>query len=603
MDDLHFDKLSVCPRLAIILFLAFFWGLHMQAQQKFEIVSFEPNELDLSAKNYPMNDNDGSLMALVRVKSEYPDDKLHAYSFKFGYLRSEVVDKRNELGEMWVYVQRNAKHVTITRDGFLPVTNYDLGFTIEAGMTYELILSPRIGPVQKQMVQFNISPANVQATVMVRQRSNDASEELFGIVDANGFVEKALPLGTYEYRVLSDGGMYKESKGQFRLADRNQTHVEKVALQPNFGQVTLTVDADADIYVDGELRGRRSWTGVLKAGSYSVECRQENHHGTSEYITIAENDNRTFQLTRPTPVTGTLALISKPTAANISIDGKDYGQTPKNIDIIIGRHSLTLTKSNYNKETQTFEIKENEITELTVALNDIARMTIKSRPTGSMLSIDGKEVGATPYTADLASGDYQVRLVHDKYHDLVKKIHLDSSHPEVTLSLSRQYQLPTGGYVQGTFQAGTLMGIGACAGGYLSNFNAELFYTLGMGKETFYLNATDGSPSTEANLKPTLMGVKVGYGIIVGTRLRVTPQVGFGALTVKGDGVTTGASCASVGMRADYVLAPNVGVNLTPEAQFAMSKNDLFTQLADMSSGVKGWGTGAALRIGLYLYF
>lgn len=167
----------------------------------------------------------------------------------------------------------------------------------------------------------------------------------------------------------------------------------------------------------------------------------------------------------------------------------------------------------------------------------------------------------------------------------------------------RRYQRPTSGYLQTGLNAGTLMGIPFQAGAYISNVNVEAYYVMGMSSETVYLNYTDGTPSSEQKLKPSMLGLKVGYGIAVGSRLRITPQVGLGSLSVKSDDISTSALCATVSCRVDFALTGFMGLNLTPEGQFALSKKDVFNRLSDLSSKVKGWGTGGGVRLGVYFYF
>ena len=138
----------------------------------------------------------------------------------------------------------------------------------------------------------------------------------------------------------------------------------------------------------------------------------------------------------------------------------------------------------------------------------------------------------------------------------------------------------------------------------LYNVNAEVYTTFGLGGETGYLNYADNAAaSTEERLVARIFGGRVGYGIIVGSRLRITPQVGLGALTVKSDNITANALCATLGCRVEYAIAPCVGVSLTPEGQLAISKKDMFKQLSDCSSKVKGWGTGGGARLGVYVFF
>lgn len=588
--------------LGVLAMLLCCLSVYGQKNLKFSVASFELDQFDLTAKNdlYKKTDGSGSLYAIIKVTSNNPDDNLREYNFNFGNLRS-MVEQHD--GELWVYVQKNAKTVTISRAGYATVSRYDLRTTIEAGRTYTMSLTTSGPTVYTQMLHFVVKPANAGAVVMIKGSKPNAVEEMFGTVDANnGSIAKSMEYGTYTYKVIANN--YHTSEGRITLKDKTQTYVEEVTLRPNFSEITLRVNSDADIYVNNERKGTRTWTGILRTGNYQVECRQENHRNSSQYITITENDNRTIDLTPPTPITGTLGVTSRPLGANISIDGKDYGTTPQNInDLIIGQHTLTLSKANYKPESQTFEIRENQTTDVNITLNDIAKMTIKSRPANATLYIDGKQVGTTPYTADMASGDYDIRIIHPKYHDFAKRVHLDSSNPETSFRLDRQYQLPTSGYAQASFQAGTMMGAGGNIGGYISNINIEAYVTVGLSKEKLYVNYTTGASSTEESLSGLMFGGKVGYGFIIGTRLRITPQVGLGSLSVKGSQISTNVLCATAGVRVEYAIAPNFGVSLTPEGCFAVSKKDMFDSMTAASSKIKGWATGANARLGVYVYF
>ena len=590
--------MKIYRKLILFCFLLMAGSVMAQQKLKFSIASFESDPFDMTAQNdeYKKVDGNGSLYAIIKVTSNNPDDQLKAYNFNFGNLRS-IVEQHDQ--ELWVYVQRNAKMVTISRQGYATVSRYDLRTTIEAGKTYVMQLSTQGRVVYTQMVQFTVEPANVKAVVMVKKQ-NAANEEMLGTIDDTGGVAKSLEFGSYTYRVMAEN--YHLSEGRFTLNDRKAIHTEKVSLKPNFSEITLTVDSEADIYVNEEKKGRRTWKGILKAGNYHVECRQTYHRSSSQYITVEENDNHTFTLTPPTPITGTLAITSRPLGASIRIDGRDYGKTPQNLnDMLIGRHTIELTRENYRPETQTVEVKENQTTNVEVQLNDIAMMTIQSLPTGATLYINGDKKGKTPYTEEMASGDYNIRLVRYPYRDYSKSVHLDSSNPEVTLKMTRQNQRPYSLYVQGSFQAGSMMGFGGNIGGYISNVNVEVGYTKGLGKETIYMN--DGSNSSTCEVAPQLLSFRVGYGIVSGSRLRFTPQIGAGSLTVSGNEITGTAICGFIGVRGEFAFSSIIGLSLAPEYQFAVSKKDVYKQLSEVSSKIKGWGNGFNARLGLYLYF
>ena len=358
-----------------LLFLSLLGLTSMQAQQKqkFSVASFELDQFDLTAKNdaYKKVDGNGDLYAIIKVTSTNPDDDLKAYNFNFGNMNSlvEVHD-----GELWVYVQRNAKMVTISRNGYNTISKYDLQTTIEEGRTYTMQLSSQGPVVRMQMVLFNVKPADSKAMITIKGAATGDSENPLGITDSEGLLAKGLTQGTYTYKVLAEG--YYPSEGRFTLNDQSQRHEETITLRPMYSLITLNVSSDAEIYVNGEMKGRRSWTGKLNSGSYQVECRQANHRPSVQSITVEENKPQTFSLTTPTPITGSLSVLSQPLNATIYVDGKELGTSPAILnDLLIGDHQIKLSKTGYNDLTQTVTVKENETTEVSLTMNNLPVIT------------------------------------------------------------------------------------------------------------------------------------------------------------------------------------------------------------------------------------
>ena len=356
----------------ILLLLTLLWLMSLtafaQQRLKFSVADFHQDQLDLTARNeqFKRTDDSGSLYAIIKVKADVENDDLQDFLFDFGYMNSFVV-MHDDLNELWVYVQKNAKTVTIRRDGYLTLNKYDLRTTIEAGCTYVMKLQVAVPTVYTQMVMFQVQPKASGAFITVKGEKADAIEESFGMTDQTVGVAKNLPFGTYTYTVFLEN--YYPAEGRFTLANKDETHTEQVVLRTNCATVTLTVNTDAEIYVDGNLVGRRSWTGPMKAGTHQVECRQTNHRPSSQSITVAENETSKINLTPPTPITGTLAITSRPLGAKILIDGQDYGKTPRNISgLLIGKHVIELMADSRQGAKQDFEIKENEMTNLDMEL-------------------------------------------------------------------------------------------------------------------------------------------------------------------------------------------------------------------------------------------
>lgn len=680
----------------LIVNLLFMFGYICNAQDKleFNIVDFNVDPFSTAAqeKRHEKIDGDGYRYAIIKVKDVDGEGKLEGFTFNFGALNS-IVETHDD--ELWVYVQRNAKTVTIKRPGYKTIERYDLNTTIQPGKVYEMLLTmSRVRRViehdiTKQVLQFVVTPSNEHAIVKVKKTGSSADFELWGEVDETGSIDKIMDFGSYDYLVSAVN--YVPSTGRVSLADSKKTCVERVLLKPDFGylviddangisgaqlfiddvkigtvpyrdsnkrwscgthkititngdlyktynstftiqqgdtthlspklesdfaQTTIKVDADAEIFIDGKSKGLRTWAGPLKAGKYIVECKQEKHKPTSLSINVKADKAETFVIPSPAAITGSVYVRSNPSGATIDIDGIEYGSTPKLIhDLIIGQHSVKLTMPNHKAEQYNIYIKEGETENIDGVLSDIAHMTIDSKPSNAKLFINGENVGMTPYSNDMSSGDYDIEIQHKKFQTFKDKVHLDSSNPSVTITLARQYQRPYCFYVQPFVQVGKNLSLGGNVGGNISNINIEGFYSIGLkDSEMIYWN------STTENVKPcgytykyTTTGVRFGYGVIFGNRMRLTPQIGFNIVNINSseaynttssfDASKMYAVSSSVGMKFEYAIANCIGAFVVPEYMFAVKKSKYFEETSSVSKAVNGFANGFSLRIGVSLFF
>ena len=356
----------------ISLFLCMTGALQAQSTQSrdMSIASFEyiPNDLTARQSETMKKDAEGRLMSIIKVRTNDPKDDLTAYEFDFGYME-DITEVRNDDREIWVYVQRGAKHITISRSGYKTIKNRDLGVTLETGKVYELELSVAPRVIKKRMLLFKVSPAGSEALVTYKAEGDAGDYKPFGSgrIDEGGMVAKNLEPGIYVYKVISTN--YHSIEGRIILEDVAGKFVEPVILKPNYGTLSLAAAQGVDIYIDGEKMGTGSWNGNLSPGFYNIECRKERHRSTVESVEVKEGETKNITLKAPEPITGSLALMSTPLGVNVAIDGKPVGSTPDNFSgLLIGSHEVKLSKDGYRTETKTIEIKENKTTECEVAL-------------------------------------------------------------------------------------------------------------------------------------------------------------------------------------------------------------------------------------------
>ena len=377
-------------RLLFILVFSFFF-LSVSAQD-FEILSVESLPADMSAREEVKTDHDDRQCALLRVATQnIAPEQREAFTFKpdFG---SEIVERATRNGEIWLWVSPGLKYLRIMhRDwGQYELRLPDYVDRVEALHTYKVTLKgiltlaaqePGGNAVTQQYLVFQLTPPN--ATLEV-------DEQLWS-VDADGTAMKYVDFGTYNYRVRASD--YFTETGNAVVNDPDNTTIVTVSLKPNFAEVTLTVDAEAEIWVNNEKKGVRTWKGQLGKGTYKIECKQNGHETTvvSREIT-PEMNGQSISLPKPKPVYGSLNVESSPNLATIYLDGKEAGKTPRSVnEILVGQHKLRLTKEGYQDYVATVEIVKGERKQLKAVMEESPKAPLtttasqkNSAPTGAI---------------------------------------------------------------------------------------------------------------------------------------------------------------------------------------------------------------------------
>ena len=179
-----------------------------------------------------------------------------------------------------------------------------------------------------------------------------------------------LSSGSHSIRIIKE--MYESYNSTFTISDEENKRITP-ALVPDFAEVTLKTGDGADIYINGERKGKASWKGRLASGSYMFESRQQGHIPYQMPFDITNLDNgKTITIDSPTPIYGSLVISSTPAKAKISINGVYVGDTPKFIsNQIVGKYTVTAEKEGYEKQTKTVEVTEGRESTLSYELKKI----------------------------------------------------------------------------------------------------------------------------------------------------------------------------------------------------------------------------------------
>jgi len=227
---------------------------------------------------------------------------------------------------------------------------------------------------------------------------------------------EALKSGQHNVRIAKK--MYASYSETVTVNDNETTRLAPT-LAADFAEVTLTVDADAEIWVNNEKKGTRTWTGPLGSGSYKIECKQANHETSLTTKEIAAVMNgQTITLPAPIPIYGSLMVESTPKFCKLYVDGKDMGTTPKSInEIMIGQHEIRLTQDGYADYVETVTITKGERKQVKATLSNGREIQFTCNVSDAQLEIDGQRMSSANGTYMLTYGQHNLRATATDYRE------------------------------------------------------------------------------------------------------------------------------------------------------------------------------------------
>ncbi|MBQ7311324.1 MAG: SEL1-like repeat protein [Alistipes sp.] len=217
---------------------------------------------------------------------------------------------------------------------------------------------------EPQFVVFTVEPQS--AVVIIDNQHYTLSDGAMSIV---------LDGGSYNYTVTAAG--YHPQSGTFTVAGSKV--VKDIRLKADAATVTLTAPDNAEIWVNGAMKGRSSWSGTLNSGTYIFEARKAGHKSAtlSKHITSSESV-QSYTLPAPTPIFGWLVVLGTPINADVTLDGKAVGQLPLKLDnILVGEHTVVVSKSGYESYTQSVTIAEGKTATINTTLKKQITSTLK----------------------------------------------------------------------------------------------------------------------------------------------------------------------------------------------------------------------------------
>ena len=290
-----------------------------------------------------------------------------------------IGDIKEYSSEKWVYLSKGTKEIRIIPMHYKPLRVYfpDLGIDgVESKRTYVLdLVIQNMGaePVDAggNFYALSVQPKNAVVTIdgVLQPSSSD------------GEYSAMLPYGTHTYKV--EAGGYISKSGSFVVSSGDMTPVS-VSLLSAMASVSITCPTPAvSLYVDKKAVGNSPWSGSLKEGMHLVEVRKSGYRSQQKTIQLAQQQKLDVTFGELVAIQGNLSVNYKPFGADVYVDGKKLGQSPRVFNgLLVGNHLVEVRKDGYATDRKTVTISEGQTASITGTLVSNAVASSSSNTSG-----------------------------------------------------------------------------------------------------------------------------------------------------------------------------------------------------------------------------
>ncbi|RGS36093.1 PEGA domain-containing protein [Bacteroides cellulosilyticus] len=280
-------KVTKCLSIKLLLVISlFFAATATKAQNKIQVTSFNRMETDVTARiTAPQRDQNGEVCALIRIVTTEKD-------LMFEPDALGIVSRENKPGEIWLYIPRGARRISIMHDKFGVLRNYFYPDIIEKATVYEMEI--QIGDGTQQ------TPTNTNTQLIV-MRPDPATADIYiddeKVPTENGLFTATMKKGTHTYRVESP--MYAPEAGIIDLGSEQK--IMSVTLKPRFGYLEIfsLPEQDAKVFINNELAGQTPYkSDRMPLQEYRIRIEKDFFFPMDSTVTIfaGKTSSLTFKM-------------------------------------------------------------------------------------------------------------------------------------------------------------------------------------------------------------------------------------------------------------------------------------------------------------------
>ncbi|NHN37694.1 PEGA domain-containing protein [Pseudomaricurvus alcaniphilus] len=225
--------------------------------------------------------------------------------------------------------------------------------------------------------------------------------------------------GSHELQASADG--YFPTTTTIEVTEATTQYLD-ITLQPMPGHLTVTTNAPAQVYIDGQLMGvSGERLSPIEPGLHQLQLLAERYQPLRQDITIEGLDQHQTLDLQLAPNWADISVASEPAGATLSVDGQAVGETPITAQLLAGKHTLQLQLPGHKSWQHVLRVSAQTAETLPVVTLQKADglITLNTTPSGANITIDGQFYGRTPLQVELAPEQkYSLTLLKEGYQPL-----------------------------------------------------------------------------------------------------------------------------------------------------------------------------------------
>ena len=225
-------------------------------------------------------------------------------------------------------------------------------------------------------------------------------------------------LAAGDYQLVVSAPRYLPIEQTITIEGLDRTQQLLFELKPNWGDMTFTSEpTGATVTVAGSVQGTTPLTVPILATGEQVEISLPAHKTWQKTLSVPAGEHREWPPVTLLPADARVHISSRPSGANITINGQYSGTTPTSLALTPDKgYKVSLFLNGYQRASRQLKVESGTERKLSIDLKPrLGTLNITAKPLGAQLYVGGKLRGKAPLSLTLPARPWQLEVRHTGY--------------------------------------------------------------------------------------------------------------------------------------------------------------------------------------------